>query len=95
MIILAIQVEIFYPHVHSLKEKRKELNSIIARLNNQYNLSVKEVSNQEKWQRLTLGISHVSLSPSEAQQTKEKLIDFLYENTNGEIIEVVWDLFSL
>ncbi len=53
-------MEIFVPESSSLKSKRFVLNSIKKRIRNKFNVSVAEVENNDKWQRISLGISMVS-----------------------------------
>lgn len=95
MIILGIKIQVYYPYVHSLKEKRKEVRSILGRLENKFNLSVREVADQDQWQSFVLGISFTALRESEAIEMQEKLEQFIYSEVNGEILSFEWDLFSL
>lgn len=43
--------ELQLPGAHSLKEKRAVLQSLKARLHNQFNVSVAETAHQDAWQR--------------------------------------------
>lgn len=95
MIILAMKIKIYYKHVHSLKTKRKEIKSLMGRLENTYNLSVREIDDQNKWQSFVMGISFTALKESEAIEMHKKIENFLYSEVNGEIVSLEWDLFSL
>ncbi|MGB4609790.1 MAG: DUF503 domain-containing protein [Saccharofermentanales bacterium] len=95
MLILGIKVQIYYPYIHSLKDKRKEVRSLISRLENKFNVSAREVADQDQWQSFVLGISFTALSESEALEMQEKIERFIFSEVNGEILSVDRDLFSL
>ena len=56
MIIGYLSFEIYLPYSHSLKEKRKRLESIKNRLKNKFNVAFAELDYQNKWQRSQIGI---------------------------------------
>ncbi|HZJ69148.1 MAG TPA: DUF503 domain-containing protein, partial [Candidatus Eisenbacteria bacterium] len=95
MIILAIKIQIYYPHVHSLKEKRKESKSLIDRLEHKFRLSIREVADQDQWQSFVLGISFTAIKESEALEMQKQIEDFIYSHVNGQVLTFDWDLFSL
>ena len=45
-------------------------------------------------QTLVLGLSHTSLSQSDAEQMAETFTDYVYENAEGEISLVEQDIYS-
>ena len=47
MKILVIKIDLRAPYVHSLKEKRMIVKSIIGKLQNKFNISIREVENQD------------------------------------------------
>lgn len=78
--------------VHSLKEKRMVVKSIVKKLQNTFNISVSEVENQDLHQTITIGISGVTLDASQSDSTIEKIINFIEENTDAEIIKIEKEL---
>jgi len=74
------RIEIRLPENQSLKGKRQVIKSIIARLQNRYNVSVAEIDNQELWQLATLGISCVSNNRRHADETLANVIRFIIQN---------------
>lgn len=66
MYVLYGQAELFLPHSSSLKEKRKTIQSIIARTRKRFNISIAEVDHQELWQRSGLGFAGVCNTISDA-----------------------------
>ena len=55
MKILVIKIDLRAPYVHSLKEKRMIVKSIIGKLQNKFNISIREVENQDLHQRISIG----------------------------------------
>lgn len=62
MVIGCCTITLYLPGVHSLKEKRSVVKSVLARLRNEFNVSTAEVDAQELHQRAVLGMVSVSAS---------------------------------
>ncbi len=60
MIIGACTLELSIPGNGSLKGKRQIIKSLMARLRNEFNVSVAEVGAQDKWQSAVIGVVCVS-----------------------------------
>lgn len=63
-----LTIELHFPEAGSLKAKRKELQSVKARLRQRLGASVAEVDHRDVWQRATLGAAVVAGSPALAEQ---------------------------
>jgi uncharacterized protein YlxP (DUF503 family) len=63
MVIGVLTLELFFPHAHSLKDKRRVLHGFKDRLH-RYNVALAEVDFQDKWQRARLGV--VTLNSQQA-----------------------------
>jgi uncharacterized protein YlxP (DUF503 family) len=74
------RIELRLPENQSLKGKRRVIKSIIARLENKYNVSVAEVDNQNLWQLATLGIACVSNHRRHADATLSSVVKFVAQN---------------
>jgi len=74
------RIELRLPENQSLKGKRRVIKSIIARLENKYNVSVAEVDNQNLWQLATLGIACVSNRRRHADATLSSVVKFVAQN---------------
>ena len=68
------------PLCHSLKEKRSVLKSMIARIQNEFNVAIAEVDEQDRWQIAVLGVATVSADGKHAQQQLQTVIDWIYTN---------------
>lgn len=88
MKILVINIELRAIYVHSLKEKRMIVKSLIGKLENKFNISVREVNNQDLHQRISIGIVKIGLDNKECDKDKEKIISFIEENCEAEIIDI-------
>ncbi len=88
MKILVMEIKIRASFVNSLKEKRMILKSIKEKVKNKFNVSISEVDSQDNHKLITLGISSVSSEKDLLSNLKEKIIDYIEGNFEGEIIEV-------
>ena len=61
-------IDLSLPEVHSLKQKRSILKSIIHRMRNKFNVSVAEIDHQDQWQSATLSFVAVSNTNRHVQQ---------------------------
>ena len=73
-------LKLHFPECQSLKDKRRILKSIIARLRNQFNIAVSEVDAQDLWQLAVLGIACVSNHNGHAADTMAQVINFVTVN---------------
>ena len=79
----------------SLKDKRRIVKSIIARLRSHYNISIAEVDDQDLWQLVTLGIACVSNHNQHVDETLSKVMNFIVNNyPELEVIEHQTEIFS-
>lgn len=86
MKILVMKVTLKASWVHSLKEKRMVIKSLIKRISNTFNVSVSEVGNQDLHQSLVIGIAGICGSSAIIDSTMEHIITFIENNTDAEII---------
>ena len=82
------RIKLHIPQIQSLKQKRRVIKSLTARLRNQYNISISEVDDQDLWQIATLGISCVSNNSNHIDETLTKVVNYVTQNyPELEIIE--------
>ncbi|EGT3599111.1 DUF503 domain-containing protein [Clostridium perfringens] len=91
MRVLNLKITLRASWVHSLKEKRMVVKSIVQRLKNKFNVSVGEVDEQDIHQIIVIGISAVCGDQKQVDSILENLIDFVEENTDAEIINIESD----
>ena len=87
MIIGTARVTLFLPENYSLKDKRQDVKSILARTINQFHVAAAEVGEHENWQRSVIGIACVSTDARHANEIISKVINFIEGNLREGGIE--------
>lgn len=86
-------IELRLPGNNSLKGKRRIIKSIIARVGQQFNVSIAEVESQDTWQRAVLGVSGVSSSAEYVHGQMERVVEWIETNRpDVEILEYYIEL---
>ena len=75
------------PWVHSLKEKRMIVKSIIAKLQNKFHVSASEVDEQDIHQVIVIGVAFIVPSNALADSIMDEISQFVDENTEAEILD--------
>lgn len=91
MVVAIGTFEMHFPEVHSLKEKRQILRSLIERVKARFNASIAEVANNDLWQRGTVGVAMVANDRQLLQQMAQKIEDILADHSQVEIVDIYWD----
>lgn len=77
MVVGICRIELQFPGSASLKEKRRVLRSVLARLRNEFNVSVAEVGHQDSWQLATVAVACVSSDAGYAHGLLEKVVSYI------------------
>lgn len=88
MVIAVLQVRLYAPWVHSLKEKRSVLKSLMAQIRNKFNVSVAETDAQDAHQTLVITVAVVAASRQLADSILESIQRFVEQNTDAEVIGI-------
>lgn len=80
MLIGACTLELHIPGNESLKGKRQVIKSLMARLRNQFNVSVAEVGAQDMWQSAIIGVVCVSNDQDYAHGLLTRVVHWIEEN---------------
>ena len=73
--------------VHSLKEKRMIVKSLIAKLQNRYHVSAAEIDAQDTHQIIVIGVAAIVPHNAMADSLMDDISLFMEENTEAEIID--------
>jgi uncharacterized protein len=95
MLIATVKIKVHLPWVHSLKEKRMVVKSLIAKLGNKFNVSVAEIEEQNIHQIAVLGVAGIAGDAAMADSVIDHVLNFAEENTEGEIIDVEREVISI
>jgi len=85
-------------HIHSsqsLKEKRKVVKSIVAKVHKKFNVSIAEVGSNDKWQMVELGIGAVGNDRRFVNSVLDNILSFLDSLYLGEIIDSDIEILNL
>src|SRR5437588_11216294 len=80
MIIGTARITLFLPENYSLKDKRQDIKSLLARTINQFHVAAAEVGDHENWQRAIIGVACVSNDPRHADELMSKVVNFVEHN---------------
>ncbi len=86
MRIAAMVFRLRAPWVHSLKEKRMIVKSLIAKLQNRFHVSAAEVDAQDVHQLIVIGVAAIVPHNALADSLMEEISLFVEENTEAEIV---------
>ena len=88
MIIGAATVRLYAPWVHSLKEKRMVVNSIVTKAQHKFNLSIAEIDAQDMHKTIVLGMACVAGTVKLADSIIDTVITFIEAHTEAEITDI-------
>ena len=75
------------PWVHSLKEKRMIVKSLVAKLQNRFHVSAAEVDEQDVHQIIVIGVAAIVPHNAMADSLMDDISRFMEESTEAEILE--------
>jgi uncharacterized protein YlxP (DUF503 family) len=77
MTVAIARVTFFLGESHSLKEKRMVLRKVKDLVRNKFNVSVSEVSENDRWQRAVLGLALVGADRRFAESAMDEALKFI------------------
>ena len=86
MQIAAMTFRLHAPWVHSLKEKRMIVQSLITRLQSRLHVSAAEIEEQDTHQIIVIGVAAVVPHQAMAGRVMENISRFVEENCDAEIL---------
>ena len=80
------------PWVHSLKEKRMIVKSLVAKLQNRFHVSAAETDEQDIHQIVVIGVAAVVPHNALADSIMDEISQFVEENTEAEILDEIREI---
>ena len=87
MKIATITFRLRAPWVHSLKEKRMIVKSLVAKLQNKFHVSAAEIDEQDVHQIIVIGVASIVPHNAMADSLMDEISEFVVSNTEAEIVE--------
>ena len=87
MMIAAMTFRLHAPWVHSLKEKRMIVKSLVKQLQNRFHVSAAEIDEQDIHQIIVIGVAAVVPHSTLADSLMDEISQFVETATDAEILE--------
>lgn len=88
MVIGTAKIQLLANWVHSLKEKRMVVKSIVDKVKHKFNVSIAEVDTQDYHQTITIGIACVSNDSRHADSMLNEVLNFIEDNTDAIVQDI-------
>ena len=89
MKIATITFKLRAPWVHSLKEKRMIVKSLVVKLQNKFHVSAAEIDEQDVHQIIIIGVASIVPHNAMADSLMDEISEFVDANTEAEILDEV------
>ena len=87
MTVGVLKIELSLPGNDSLKAKRMVLKSLKDRIRKQFNVSIAEVGEQDKWQKAVLGLASVGADKRYVNGVLSRVMDLIEGARSVELID--------
>ncbi len=86
MVVAVLTADLLFPGARSLKDKRRRLVGLMAKIRAGYPVSVAEVAHHELWQRGTIGVALVTTDARLARSMFDRIADGVGKNGEVELL---------
>ena len=90
---MALRIRRHAPWLQSRKEKRMVVKSLLAKLQNKFNVSAAEVGEQDIHQIIVIGLAAVAAHQAQADSIQEEIEKFVAQNTEAEILDIEREIY--
>ena len=87
MRVAVMKMKFYAPWVHSLKEKRMVVKSILAKICNKFQVSAAEVEDQDIHQSVVIGVAAIVPHSAQADRVMDEIARFAQQSTEAELVE--------
>jgi len=88
LITVVVKVRLDIPGVDSLKEKRRIIKSLLARIKNQFNVSISEVADNDVLRTATLGAAVVTNDTRFGHQVISKVVNRIEASPDVVVLDI-------
>lgn len=86
VLVCVLTIRLYAPWAHSLKEKRMEVKSLLAKARAKFNASAAEAADQDLHQSIVLQFAALAADASMADSILDSILSFIEKSTQAEII---------
>lgn len=84
--VAVLQIKLYAPWVHSLKEKRMLAKSLLAKLQNKFQVSAAEVEDQDIHQSLVIAVAAIVPHSAQADSLMDAVVRSIEQSTEAQIV---------
>ena len=84
--VAVVTIRLYAPWVHSLKEKRMVVKSILAKVRNKFQVSAAETEDQDIRQSIVIAAASIAAHSAQADSIMDEIVRFVEQNTEAEIV---------
>lgn len=88
MVVGICKLKLYAPWVHSLKEKRMIIRSLVGKVRSKFSISITEVEEMDVHQTVILGMSVVTNEVKLADTLLDQIISYIQENTEADLLDI-------
>ena len=86
--VAVMELRLYAPWVHSLKEKRMVVKSLLGKIRSRYAVSAAETGEQDIHQTLVIGVAGIVAHAAQADSMMDDILAFVENSTEAEIVSV-------
>lgn len=83
-----MEIRLYASWVHSLKEKRMTVKSLLGKIGSRYAVSAAETGEQDIHQTVVIGVDAIAAHNAQADSMMDDILAFVEENVEAEILSV-------
>ncbi|MBI5604017.1 MAG: DUF503 domain-containing protein [Deltaproteobacteria bacterium] len=77
MVIGVLELILYLPESHSLKEKRQVVKSVKDKVRNRFNVAIAEVDDLDLWQKARLGVCSLGNDRRQVNARLDQVVNFI------------------
>ena len=88
MKVAVMELRLYAPWVHSLKEKRMVVKSLLGKIRSRYAVSAAETEEQDNHQTIVIGVAAIVAHAAQADGLMDDILALVENSTEADIVSV-------
>ncbi len=84
--VAVMELRLYAPWVHSLKEKRMVVKSLVGKIRSRYAVSAAETDEQDIHQTIVIGVAAIVAHAAQADRVMDDVLAFVERSTEAEVV---------